>query len=98
MEFKYKIKYLLVVSFLFLCLFASINWYATINREHVDKISNKTYLSFDEAKNVAAKHDPERKYYFLVEYTQISKKTLIPFVYEKKPVTKVNKALMSKPI
>ena len=97
MEQRYKIKYLAVVILCFLLGFGLFNWYATINREHVVKISKNDMLSFDEAKQAASNHDPSRQYYYSIEYTELTRKSFIPFVYNKEPITEVNKQLMSKP-
>lgn len=97
MEQRYKVRYLLVVCGTFLLAFALLNWYGTINREKVKKINKKEYLSFDEAKVAALDHDPSREYYFEIEYTELTKKSYIPFVYNSEPITEVNKQLMSRP-
>jgi len=97
MEQRYKIKYLIAVTFCFLLGFALINWYATINREDVVKVSENNYLTYDEAKAVASNHDPSRRYYYSVEYTKLTRKSFIPFVYNEEAITGIDKQLMSKP-
>lgn len=49
------------------------------------------------SKEAAVNHDPSRQYYFNEEYTELTKKSLIPFVYNSEPITTVNRQLMSKP-
>lgn len=97
MENNYKRKYLTVVIFGFLTIFGLINWYGTIDREQVEMISKREYLSFDEARETAKDHKPERKYYYQIEYTELTQKSVIPFVYNTKPITQVKKVLMSQP-
>lgn len=97
MEQGYKVKYLTVVVCGFLAIFAMLNWYGTIGREDVRKVSKKEYLDYDEAKVAAANHNPSRQYYYQIDYTERTRKSIIPFVYNTEPITAINKQLMSKP-
>lgn len=91
-------KYLLKVCLGAFAILTLINWYGTINRERVYNVSDREYLSFQEAQKVAHDHDPTREYYFQVEYTEKESKTWIPFLYNEVPVTKVKRQLMSRPL
>jgi hypothetical protein len=74
-----------------------VNWYGTINREHIHKVDTRNYLTYDDAKQIASDFNPDRKYYYHVNYTSLVKKSYIPFVYNTENVTPVKSQLMSEP-